>query len=410
MLAAMPSTSRTAVTSAFGPAARDRGRQDACPGALRLHVADDGSLARVRLPGGLLTAGQTDELAVLAEELADGRLDLTSRGNVQLRGLSPGSGTELAERLGAVGLLPSVRHERARNIVASPLSGLDGAGHADVRAWTRELDALLCASEAAAGLSGRFLFALDDGRGDVAALGADVTAIARPDGTAGLYVGAHAVTVPAAQVPARALLAAEEFLARAEASGAQAWRVRDLSPEGDAVGAAVPVPCGPPELGVVGRGLSVGARLGRVTAARWRALARAAAEADGELRVTPWRGIVIPGGQAALQALRDAGFVTGQGSPWRGASACAGRPGCAKALADVHTDAARSLAADAPADGLLPVHWSGCERRCGHPGTGRWVDVLATPDGYRIAVHGDLGGPAPTTVAEARRTTWTRTT
>ncbi len=407
MLTAMSSTSGAAVTSAFGRPARDRGRADACPGALRLHAADDGSLARIRLPGGLLTASQAYELAALAGELADGRLDLTSRGNVQLRGLPPDAGSTLAERLGAAGLLPSVRHERARNIVASPLSGLDGAGHADVRAWTRELDALLCASGPAAELSGRFLFALDDGRGDVAALDADVTAIARPDGTACLYVGGRRLAVAADQVPHAALRAAEEFLALAREGGQHAWRVRDLA---STYGTWVAPPSGgPPALGVVGRGLSVGAPLGRVSVAQWLTLAGAAADADGELRVTPWRGFVLPGARGALGALRTAGFVTAPDSPWRGASACAGRPGCAKSLADVHADAAGSLAgAPAEAD-LLPVHWSGCERRCGHPG-GQWVDVLATPAGYRVTVHGSPGRPAPTTVADARRTTPTRTT
>ncbi|MGW3570353.1 hypothetical protein ACWDSL_41915 [Streptomyces sp. NPDC000941] len=181
-----------------------RGRDDACPGALRLHSADDGALARVRLPAGRLTARQALVLALAAEELGDGRLDLTSRGNLQLRGLDAGCGAGLAARLRTAGLLPSDRHDRVRNIVASPLSGLDGAGYADVSAWARELDALLCDSAPAgsglaelAGLSGRFLFALDDGRGDVAALGADVTLVAAPDGEAVLRLGSAGGHEPA---------------------------------------------------------------------------------------------------------------------------------------------------------------------------------------------------------------------
>ncbi|MBZ4322035.1 cobalamin biosynthesis protein CobG, partial [Streptomyces sp. SCA2-4] len=65
----------------------------------------------------------------------------------------------------------------------------------------------------------------------------------------------------------------------------------------------------------------------------------------------------------------------------------AGRPGCAKSRADVRADASAALAGTRPGDaGDLPVYWSGCERRCGHPG-GTWVDVLATDDGYRVAVR-----------------------
>ncbi|MFD0530853.1 hypothetical protein ACFQ1I_36085 [Kitasatospora arboriphila] len=59
-------------------------------------------------------------LADAAEALGDGALETTSRGNVQLRGLASACGAELADRLRAVGLLPSDTHERVRNIVASP--------------------------------------------------------------------------------------------------------------------------------------------------------------------------------------------------------------------------------------------------------------------------------------------------
>ncbi|MGB6181991.1 MAG: hypothetical protein WBF79_12170, partial [Rhodococcus sp. (in: high G+C Gram-positive bacteria)] len=55
-----------------------RTRADACPGALQLHEAADGLLARVRLPGGELTSHQLQVLATASTELADGNLVLTS--------------------------------------------------------------------------------------------------------------------------------------------------------------------------------------------------------------------------------------------------------------------------------------------------------------------------------------------
>ena len=67
-----------------------RPRIDACPGALQTHPAADGALARVRVPGGLLTAAQLRVLAAAARQIGDGHLELTSRGNVQLRGLQIG--------------------------------------------------------------------------------------------------------------------------------------------------------------------------------------------------------------------------------------------------------------------------------------------------------------------------------
>ncbi|MFG3527198.1 precorrin-3B synthase [Streptomyces sp. NPDC047917] len=408
MLAAMPPPA-TSPSLPADASARDRG--DACPGTLRLHRADDGALARVRVPGGLLTAVQADALGAAAESLGDGELHLTSRGNVQLRGLSPDCGGELADRLGGAGLLPSARHERIRNIVASPLSGLDGRGAGDVGPWLRALDALLCAGGRTAGLSGRFLFVLDDGRGDVDALGGDVTLLAQDGAAALLRIGTArtVVRIPGARAAEAALVAAEIFLERA--SGTGAWRVSDLpggaGPLLDEVvrrlrekdpGTAVtedrgcPRGSDGPAPGVVTgphdrAALSAGIPLGRITPAQWRSLTDTARHRGrGELRLTPWRGVVVPGVEwrraaGLLDGLGTTGLVVGAGSPWTGVGACIGRPGCAKSLADVR---ARAAAVVGPA-GLLPVYWSGCERRCGHP-RGEWVDVVAVPGGHRISV------------------------
>ncbi|MET0797943.1 MAG: precorrin-3B synthase, partial [Rhodococcus sp. (in: high G+C Gram-positive bacteria)] len=111
---------------------------DGCPGALSTHRAADGPLARIRLPGGLVLPEQMQVLAEAAAELGDGSLELTSRGNIQVRAVSDPD--ELANRLAAAGLLPSPTHERVRNILASPLSGRVG-GLTDVRGLVGELDA-----------------------------------------------------------------------------------------------------------------------------------------------------------------------------------------------------------------------------------------------------------------------------
>ncbi|WP_236710790.1 precorrin-3B synthase [Streptomyces sp. 150FB] len=409
-----------------------RERGDACPGALRLHGADDGRLARLRLPGGLLTYRQAEVLASAAERLGDGRLDITSRGNVQLRGLGESCGAELAALLHEAGLLPSEEHERVRNVIASPLAGLDEQPRADVQLWARELDALLCGSRAATALSGRFLFALDDGRGDVAGRGADVTLLARPDGRASVRTGANrsGPLVAAADAPRAALLAAETFLTVAEAGGSGAWRVRELpeaerygldaavaarlaeagiATEAEAGPQGVLVEAEPPPAGAVHSpdgtvAVSVYAPLGRLSVAQWRTLY--ATDVPGTaLRVTPWRGVIVPGLDPAtahdlLDRLRTAGLITDPGSRWHGVGACTGRPGCAKALSDVRADAAASVSAG-PAGGTggLPVHWSGCARRCGHPGTTH-VDVVAIGEGgYDISVR----GPAPMTAPQGAR-------
>ncbi|GAA2734632.1 cobalamin biosynthesis protein CobG [Streptomyces nogalater] len=417
MLGAMPTAASPSSPQAV-PAARDRG--DACPGALRLHAADDGALARIRVPGGVLTARRAQALGHAARRLGDGDLHLTSRGNVQLRGLRDGCGGELAKVLEAAGLLPSREHERVRNIVASPLSGLDGGGSRDVRPWLTALDAALCASDAARDLSGRFLFALDDGRGDVAGLGADVTVRATGDG--GAWLGPGSVRVAAADAPRAALLAAETFLAAARSHGTRVWRMADLPLTDGEVGRLVrdrltaegighdehAEPAGAtegPPPGVVRGALSVHVPLGRLSAPQWETLTGVAGP---ELRLTPWRGVVVPtvGATAAraagfLERLGAAGLVTDPASPWLRVGACIGRPGCAKAHADVRADAAWTLrAAGRPA---LPLYWSGCERRCGRPG-GDHVDVVAAPDGgYRLSSATPGRSPRTVSVADLSR-------
>ncbi|MFF0434915.1 cobalamin biosynthesis protein CobG [Streptomyces sp. NPDC004327] len=409
MLAAMPPTPPPAPERGE-PVIRDRG--DACPGALRLHAAADGFLARLRLPAGRLTEPQVAVLADAAEALGDGSVTVTSRGNLELRGLPDGCGDRLAGLLDRAGLLPSPTHERVRNVLASPAAGLDGLGHADVQLWARELDALLCAEPRAASLSGRFLFVLDDGREDVAGLGGDVTLIAGPAGDVRMRLGRRVFRVPAGDAVRAALTAALAFLDAAEAAGNGAWRLREL-PDGHApdwaaalaaagiaarpvpASAPVPGPAPAPAPGPLGdRALHVLAPLGRLTAAQLRALLPAA-----EVRLTPWRGAVVLTDPDRLLALAAAGLVTTADAPGAGVTACTGRPGCAKSLADVRTDAGR-----APA-GTLPVHFAGCERRCGHP-HGTWIDVVATGDDTYLVD----GVPTPRTslseaVHSARATT-----
>src|SRR6201997_3483856 len=143
------------------PRARDPA---GCPGTLQVHRAADGALARVRLPGGMITPAQLTTLSGVSSRLGSGTLELTSRGTVQLRGIP--DVTAAAEAIANAGLLPSTTHERVRNIVASPLSGRVG-GRADVRKCVGELDAAICAEPKLAELGGRFWFSLDDGRADV---------------------------------------------------------------------------------------------------------------------------------------------------------------------------------------------------------------------------------------------------
>jgi precorrin-3B synthase len=390
---------------------------DRCPGVLRLTEAADGFLARIRLPGGLVTAAQLRVLARLATALGDGRAELTSRGNVQLRGLAPDAGVALTAELTAAGLLPSLAHDRVRNILASPLAGLDRGR--DLTGLVRALDAELCARPRLAELPGRFLFAIDDGRGDVAGLGADVTAVIGTNIIIPNGLALSAASSPDSVVGAM-LACAEAFLDERAAHGGSAWRIADLPGGPERVRDAVaerlglplaPAAAGPLEAaagarpaGLVRRGEAGGAGeagrsvtddagyvvtaavllapLGRLAAPQLAWLADRSEEAGAAARVTPWRSVVLPGPADAAGVLRAAealGFGVDSSSPWLRVTACAGRPGCAHALADVQADAL-SFARRWP--GRI-VHVSGCARHCGRPAATE-IDVTATSEGYEI--------------------------
>ncbi|YCK37329.1 precorrin-3B synthase [Actinomadura sp. ATCC 39365] len=372
-----------------------RTRPDACPGALQVHEAADGPLARVRLPGGAVSAARLRVLAGCAAELGTGVIELTSRANVQVRGLR--SPEVFAGRIAAAGLLPSPAHERVRNILASPLSGRGPDGLLDVLAMADALDRALCARPRLAALPGRFLFALDDGTRDVAGLGADVTYVAT--GRLLLAGADTGLTVaPDAAVPLM-IDAAEAFLDELSPDGPRAWRIREL-PDGPVRIAArlrdgqpgrtdappAPAAARRPSAGRIAQrdgrvAIEALVPLGRLTSAQ----AGALADIGRPVRLTPWRTVVLPDlspGEAdrVERALAAIGLDTDPDSPWAGVTACTGRPGCAKALADVRADArlwVRGLGR-APA---TPVHWAGCERRCGLP-RGPVRQMIATIKGY----------------------------
>jgi precorrin-3B synthase len=365
-----------------------------------MYRAADGEVARIRVPGGRLTAGALRAVLDAAAELGDGSVELTSRANLQIRGLAGGAESALGSRLTAANLLPSATHERVRNIIASPLTGRTAGGLADVRDLVTRLDESLCARPGLAGLPGRFLFTVDDGHGDVAWLDADVAALFVAPDTAAILLGGMDIGLRAAGsgVVEAMLAAAEAFLELRE----DQWRIAELDAgprriadhlgvriePGPLIGTQPPVT--PRPLGLIDQldgWVSVGATvpLGWLTQQQGHALAGTGAD----LVITPWRGVVLVDlAQAAVDAvltlLPGTGLLLDPHAPGVGVSACVGRPGCAKALADVRTDAAAMLSLGPGA--ALPVHWSGCPRRCGRP-RGRVLDVIATDHGYLVGAE-----------------------
>lgn len=302
--------------SPTGPALPVRTRRDRCPGVLRPWPAEDGLLVRLRLVGGRLPARSLRALAAVADDHGTGRIHLTGRANLQLRSL-PGCGGRLAPEvlhaLERTGLLPSPAHELVRNVMVSPRTGPMGrrtgargaptrvGGRANLRPVAAALDELLCADPRLASLPGRFLFVLDDGRGDLLRRSCDLGLVALDERVAQLRVGKEwGPLISLDRSPAVLLELAEEFLAERGDGPAAPWHVAELpSPLTDPVppdprlpAPAPPLPYGPLPEG--GRHVPVPREgLDRPTA---EALAEEAfAVGTGELVVTPWRGVLVPG-------------------------------------------------------------------------------------------------------------------
>ena len=373
---------------------------DQCPGVLATHQAADGAVARIRLPGGAITPAQLERLAQAAAEFGDGHLELTGRGNIQLRGVGDAIG--VAAIIDEAGLLPSSAHDKVRNIEVSPLTGrLGGAG--DLRPLAADLDERLRGHSRLSGLSGKFLFGLDDGRGDIMAQRPDVGVVlaAGEDGAAasadivvdGVVVGASGLDEAADVL----LAIADEFLTRS----AGVWRIAGLPDEvrSELVGSArrmfgrraarsvLPTPATEPEplvgwfdqddgavlLGAVVESARVPSRLAEFIAA-----------IGAPVIITPHREILICDltegvAETVVRVLAPMGLIFDANSPWTRVSSCVGAPGCAKSHADVRADLIAHVSDEQP---TTREHWVGCARGCGTP-THDHLRVEATPEGYR---------------------------
>ncbi len=334
---------------------------DRCPGVLRPHQAADGAMVRIRIPGGQTTGDALARLGELAAAYGTGLLQLTSRGSVQIRGLPQPLPEDFTEDIVAAGFLPSPSHERVRNVVASPLTGLHG-GRADLRTMIADLDLALCAAPELAQLSGRFLFALDDGRGDVITSDFDLGYSARGPNGGTIIFGFERVPVGAAEAVPAVIKIAHRLLREPRAP--------------------VPRPIsGTPEIPLGTMGAHVGAMvpLGLLTPDQVAVVQRVSRR--GPVVVTPWRGLIVPYAADQLAELATAGLVVEHGSPWTRLSACVGAPRCASGRIDTLALADR-LARTATT--LPRTHLSGCERRCGAPSHDH-LDLVAPTEAEAFA-------------------------
>jgi precorrin-3B synthase len=392
-----------------------------CPGVLHAVPAKDGLLFRVRVPGGLIEANQLRTIADLSRGFADGTIEITSRANLQLRAIRNQDFNHIVETISSAGLLPSQQHDRVRNIVTSPIAGLDGDELIDPRPLVHELDRRLRADTLFVNLHPKFSFAIHGGprrfsrdNDDISleAVGLNATPYIRFSfgGTCSGFVVKRDDAVDCMLAAAKMCigLAKESSLpVRAKTVGTIPGAMKRIV---DALSHLLtPSPVLPPSrfinealLGIYptaqsGRvSIIPSVPLGRLTPDQAHYLADAANEWEGDLRLAPWRGVVlgsIPKNavDSIVGRLDSMGLSCDARDGFRGIAVCAGSDGCDASLADVRGDAAslaqRLLGHDAPSG--WTVNLSGCEKKCGRR-HGATAELVAGPSGYTLNIAGRL--------------------
>lgn len=376
---------------------------------------------RVRVPGGLIEADQLGAIAELAAEFADGTIEITSRANLQLRAIQERDLEKMIGGIVSAGLLPSPRHDRVRNIVTSPVAGLDAGENIDTRPLVRELDRRLSADSVLAELHPKFSFGLYGGRRrfshDVDDLSLDAL-----DGDANPLLGfsiggaASGFTVTVDNAVDCLLEAARVCIALAREAGvpvrgkgviaipgAMGHLIDALSHYLVRCAASLPSSSLAEALLGVYRTIQADrvsviplAPLGRLSAEQARCLADIAKEREGDLRLAPWRGVVLGSVPSAaaddiVGRLESVGLSCDGRNGLRGIAACAGITGCDASLADVRSDAA--LLAERLSDKDAPRGWtvnlSGCDKQCARR-HGATAELIADASGYTLKIKGQL--------------------
>ncbi|WP_426413040.1 precorrin-3B synthase [Bradyrhizobium ganzhouense] len=347
-----------------------------CPGALRPMQSGDGLVVRVRPFGGRLDAAQTAGLARLAELHGNGLIDVTSRANLQIRGVSESSHGLLLEGLAQLTLLdPDADTESRRNILVTPF-WRDGD---ETQALAAELEEVL--ADSILELPTKFGFAIDDGKSRVLAGNSADVRIER-DAAGGLLVRADGARlgrlVARGEAVTTALAVASWFVANGGrgrmATHLAAGAELPVALRGETEPAPIMAAARP---GLYPQGAMVGVAFGQMPHATLNQLSGC----GHALRMTPWR-MVLSEGKRTMPAA--SGLITEAYDPALRIIACSGAPRCREA----HADTRALAAALAPnIGGAARLHVSGCAKGCAHSGAAA-ITLVATGAGFDLVRGG----------------------
>lgn len=384
-------------------------RRGACPALSAPMQTGDGLLARLNPVAGGLQPTALIGLCRAAVRHGNGIMEVTQRGSIQVRGLTPESARSLADDVNALGV--AVR--TGLPVETSPLAGLDPAETADPRPLAQAIRKAAESSGLSFRLAPKVSVIVDGGgRIDMDDLLADVrlTAVRQDDAQLWhLAIGGTAADArpvgPFAE--AEACEAAVAFLGTIAELGREA-RGKDLKTprldglrrgkeqepgrlaarRSDLSGFAV-FP-----LSNATRALGIALPFGSMPAEQIAAMAQAAADLGAtEIRPAPHRMLLVLGLAAtAADTVREQaaalGFVTDSTDPRLCIAACPGTPACASAHMETRM-LAETVASRHPAllDGSFTLHVSGCAKGCAHPGAAV-LTLAGGENGAGLVVNG----------------------
>jgi len=349
----------------------------------------DGLLARIRVKHRTLTPAQLSALSHLAITRGNGILEISARGNLQARGLTPETAPQFAQAVTA--LLPL---ETGLVIDTSPLAGIDPQEKTDLRPLAA---AIRHGALALQDKLGPKVSVVVDGSGQIplTALKADIRLVAIDSIHWAVHLGGGKPQVMDADSAVAATLA---LLGALAALGPQA-RASDLFP---AANISRPDPGAPHEGAGVGSQL-VGATLkthgghtslitlpfGQMHGSALIALAEAAHSAGvTTIRLAPAHRLLLDDASTSLiETAAALGFITDPADPRLRASACIGSDGCASGHIASRTIAAR-FSAQMPEN--LHLHVSGCAKGCAHPRQSD-ITLVGRVDGIGLVINGRAG-------------------
>jgi precorrin-3B synthase len=381
-------------------------RRGACPGLSAPMATGDGLLVRFS-PIGTIPLDAFGALCEAAKSYGNGIIEITARGNIQVRGLSAATAPKFADAIAAL----DIAAEEGVPIVCNPLAGLDPQELIDASKVATDLRAALTRASLTSRLSPKVSVVIDGGgtyRLD--GLAADIRARAINSGNDKFLVIEVAGHELGSIALGNAVAALMRLLGVVTQHGRQA-RARDIiSAAGiEAFRAAIAdllIPSGPPESGnvqpLIGTwrlrdgSLACGIALpfGHADATSLQQLTNPA-EAAGvsSFRTAPDRTLLAIGlPQAKLESLMsvagDLGFIVDAGDPRRNIVTCAGAPVCGAAHIAARALGPQIATAAAPyLGGKFKIHVSGCVKGCAHPSPAA-LTVVGTETGCALVANG----------------------